>query len=210
MKLRERYRKLTIWNKIAFWGAATSIVGIPLAVGLWMFPVFSPTIAPANIEVTFSPRSAVLGKVLPRLSADGSSAPLQIEVGLKNSGGTRATGAVVALAFRPHLNAQVIAGPWRHKSGIKDYRTFVFEDHQVPVYSGSGRHIGTFQVQLPRRTAAEELLAVFQVHGDFGRKEGLLFYDRERDEYRWSHTSKPNEAFGRWNQHVVQWSAEKE
>jgi hypothetical protein len=29
MKLRERYRRLTLWNKIAFWGSIASIISIP-------------------------------------------------------------------------------------------------------------------------------------------------------------------------------------
>lgn len=32
MKLRERYKRLTLWNKIAFWGSIASVVGVVLTV----------------------------------------------------------------------------------------------------------------------------------------------------------------------------------
>lgn len=32
MKLVSRYKKLTLWNKIALWGAIASIIGIPLSI----------------------------------------------------------------------------------------------------------------------------------------------------------------------------------
>jgi hypothetical protein len=31
MKLRERYKRLTIWNKLAAWGSLASIISIPIA-----------------------------------------------------------------------------------------------------------------------------------------------------------------------------------
>jgi len=40
MKLRDRYRRLTFWNKLGAWGALASVVGIPLAVALF---VLQPT-----------------------------------------------------------------------------------------------------------------------------------------------------------------------
>ena len=32
MKLRERYRRLTFWNKFAFWGSLASIIGLPIGI----------------------------------------------------------------------------------------------------------------------------------------------------------------------------------
>lgn len=32
MRLRERYRRLTLWNKVAFWGSVASITGLAVAV----------------------------------------------------------------------------------------------------------------------------------------------------------------------------------
>ncbi len=32
MRLRERYRRLTLWNKIAFWGSVSSIIALLLAI----------------------------------------------------------------------------------------------------------------------------------------------------------------------------------
>ena len=40
MKLKERYRRLSLWNKVAFWGSIASIIAIPIGVVLsWMSPV---------------------------------------------------------------------------------------------------------------------------------------------------------------------------
>jgi len=36
MKLQYRYRKLSFWNKIAFWGALSSMISIPIAIGLFL------------------------------------------------------------------------------------------------------------------------------------------------------------------------------
>ena len=36
MKLTERYRRLTFWNKLSALGALASILGIPLAVALFL------------------------------------------------------------------------------------------------------------------------------------------------------------------------------
>jgi hypothetical protein len=135
MNLRERYWRLTFWNKLAVWGSVASILGILLTAVIPMLSVTS-LVARANIEATFFPISAVFGKVLPHLSADGSFAPLQIQMSLKNSGGARATGAVVSMSFRPHLDAQVIHGSWRSGPRQMGYRYFFFDDPQVPLYTG--------------------------------------------------------------------------
>ena len=37
MKLRERYKKLNLWNKVAFWRSIASIFSIPTALVLWHF-----------------------------------------------------------------------------------------------------------------------------------------------------------------------------
>jgi len=42
MKIRDRYKKLTFWNKIAFWGSAASLVGLIVAIFLWFFPRSAP------------------------------------------------------------------------------------------------------------------------------------------------------------------------
>lgn len=47
MKLRERYRRLSLWNKIAFWGGVTSIVGFLLAFA--SFFVVPDNVAPARV-----------------------------------------------------------------------------------------------------------------------------------------------------------------
>jgi hypothetical protein len=159
-----------------------------------------------DIEATFSPRSPVLGKVVPRLAADGSSAPVTIEIGIKNAGGTRASGAVMTIMFRRGLEARPLEGRWSQGIPIPGYGVFVFEDPHVPLYARSGRHIGAFQLQLPKKTDARELLASFELHGDFARKEGLLYYDRVADEYQAWNTATPNEALQVWSAHVADWN----
>lgn len=47
MKLRERYRRLTLWNRVAFWGSIASIISIPVAVVIWLIP--SPTLVTTPI-----------------------------------------------------------------------------------------------------------------------------------------------------------------
>jgi hypothetical protein len=48
MRLRERYRRLTLWNKVALWGSLASIVGLAMT----LVPRFSgPTVAPANLTI---------------------------------------------------------------------------------------------------------------------------------------------------------------
>ncbi len=42
MNIRNRYKKLTIWNKLAFWASVASPAGIMLAVALWFFPRSAP------------------------------------------------------------------------------------------------------------------------------------------------------------------------
>ena len=36
MKFIDRYRRLTLWNKIAFWGALSSLMAIPLSIGFYI------------------------------------------------------------------------------------------------------------------------------------------------------------------------------
>ncbi len=38
MKLRYRYRKLSFWNKIAFWGALASLLALVAGFFFWLFP----------------------------------------------------------------------------------------------------------------------------------------------------------------------------
>jgi hypothetical protein len=37
MTLRQRYGKLTFWNKAAFWGSVASMLGLLIAVLSWLF-----------------------------------------------------------------------------------------------------------------------------------------------------------------------------
>ncbi len=46
MKLRERYKRLTFWNKVGFWGAIASIVGIPTTIYLSRSPSFQDLLTP--------------------------------------------------------------------------------------------------------------------------------------------------------------------
>lgn len=46
MRLRERYKRLTLWNKLGTLGAVASIIGITLTVLFWAFPRSSPDAVP--------------------------------------------------------------------------------------------------------------------------------------------------------------------
>jgi hypothetical protein len=37
MAFRQRYARLTYWNKMAFWGSVASILGLGVAVLMWLF-----------------------------------------------------------------------------------------------------------------------------------------------------------------------------
>ncbi len=212
MKLRERYRRLNLWNKLAFWGSVASIAGLIVAVVALALPLSSSQPKDRDqpsIELTFSPRSAVLGKVQPRLAPGDSHDAVQMDVGLKNTGDVRAIGVAVTITFRRDMNARLLDKRWRRDPQAQNYAVFLFDDPQMSVYARSGSPIGVFEVVLPRSGEAEELLAVFQVHGDFARKEGLLFYSPNSDEYRWWHTCTPNEALRRWNKEVSKWNSRR-
>ena len=131
----------------------------------------------ADIEVDFFPLSFVLGKVVPKITPDGSSEPVKLYVRLFNRAEWRANGAVVTLIFRPGMHPRVIEGAWGPDHKIADYNSFYFENSQLPVYAGKSRSIGTFEITLPRRSDDQELLALFTVSGDFEMKCGLLYYD---------------------------------
>ena len=49
MKLRERYRRLTPWNKLGVLGAIASIVGIPLALILFSLNIFNSSPDVTNV-----------------------------------------------------------------------------------------------------------------------------------------------------------------
>jgi hypothetical protein len=49
MTFREKFRRLTFWNKAAFLGSMASVIAIPVSVVLWRYPVSADAIAlPAN------------------------------------------------------------------------------------------------------------------------------------------------------------------
>ena len=50
MKLRERYRRLTLWNKLAACGAIASIVAIPLALLLFSLNTFNSSPEVPNVD----------------------------------------------------------------------------------------------------------------------------------------------------------------
>lgn len=55
MRILSRYKKLTLWNKLGFWGSAASLVGLPLAVVLWYlskpFPATPSAVSRENTEI---------------------------------------------------------------------------------------------------------------------------------------------------------------
>ncbi len=57
MKLRQRYKRLNFWNKLAVWGSASSIVAFFLFLIIWVSPIVwkwinPPNIFEANVSVT--------------------------------------------------------------------------------------------------------------------------------------------------------------
>jgi hypothetical protein len=181
---------------------AVAVLWIPRAVEILGF---SSAAAP-EVQAIFFPKSAVLGKVVPHLSSDGSSSPVTIYVGMKNAGGRRASGAVMTISFRKGVDARAVEGQWKQTADLSGYSHFGFEDSALPLYARSDRYVGAFQVRLPKRTDRREILAWFELHGDFVRKEGLLYYDRAADEYQAWHTATLNEASLVWNAHVTAWN----
>jgi hypothetical protein len=162
----------------------------------------------AEVEVQFLPQSFIIGKVLPKLEKDGSSAPVKVYINLSNSGTKRATGALVYLTFRPGISPRVLEGAWRRSDVVPGYAVFIFEDPQLPLYATFTRVIGKFEIKLPRESDTEELLASFFTQGDFGWSGGLIFYNRTRDEYHSWSPSNVKEATNKWNEHTAQWNAE--
>ncbi len=43
MTLRQRYRRLTLWNKVGFWGSVASLVGVLIALLTVVFGGGGPT-----------------------------------------------------------------------------------------------------------------------------------------------------------------------
>lgn len=52
MRLQERYRRLTIWNKIAFWGSVASIIALILAIAPLFRGTYQMTNPPRNMRLT--------------------------------------------------------------------------------------------------------------------------------------------------------------
>lgn len=67
MKLRERYRRLTLLNKIAFWGAIASIVAIPLALILYILNTFNSSPEVPNVV---SSEAQLHGQLMPANDPD--------------------------------------------------------------------------------------------------------------------------------------------
>lgn len=57
MKLIDRYRKLTFWNKIAFWGSMASVFAIPFALILFFFSINKSQPDISNYKVYTEPYS---------------------------------------------------------------------------------------------------------------------------------------------------------
>lgn len=49
-----RYKRLTLWNKIAFWGSIASFLGLPLAILLWYISMPTPAKMPEHEKEIFS------------------------------------------------------------------------------------------------------------------------------------------------------------
>ena len=69
MTLRERFRRLTLWNKVGFLGGAASLLAVPLTVALWYWPRHAQVgfvpIEPSPIGPHPAPRQAFEFSVLP-------------------------------------------------------------------------------------------------------------------------------------------------
>ena len=182
-------------------GVLIAIVAAPFVafIGIKINSVISPT---ADVEVSFSPRSAVPGKVRPQLAADGSSGPIQTDVFLENHGNLRVTGLNMSLFFRTNMLPRVIEGKLQPDNPLKGLPVFIFENTQTPLYAKSERQVGAFEISIPRKSSEEELLAMDEVHGDFGSKRGFLIYDRKNDEYITKKIKNTSDATNKWNEYV--------
>ena len=88
MKLRERYKRLNFWNKIAFWGSIASIIAIPIAVVLWLFQ------APINRD-----RPHVFFKMTKLSKPLTVGEKTTVEFILANSGQMEATGFISDVTY---------------------------------------------------------------------------------------------------------------
>jgi hypothetical protein len=86
MRLRERYRRLTLWNRISFWGSVTSFVG--LAIAFW---TFRPSTVPSS-RLTLADLSVIDSTTL--------------DVKLKNSG----SDAAFITGIRVHIESVTRSG----------------------------------------------------------------------------------------------------
>lgn len=187
-------------------GAKPRLAIIGAILLLWLPRLVDRFVAP-NIEVSFFPNSSLFGHVVPTIHDDGSSEPVSFQVELTNTGRSRVMGVVMISTFRPGIEPQLIQGAWQKKDIGNGFVTFSYEDPTVALYAGPSRALGKFQIRIPPRSSSDELLALFEVHGDFQQKWGLLYYDRIGDTYRTSLSKTPDEAVRIWNEHVAKWNS---
>lgn len=75
MTLRQRYAKLTLWNKVGFWGALASCLGLLLAVYTFVVP------ASSSPHVETSDRGVAAGGDVTVTAAPKGHAVLQTGIG---------------------------------------------------------------------------------------------------------------------------------
>lgn len=88
MKLRERYRRLSLWNKVAFWGSVASIISIPTALLLFYIQ-----------DLPNKDRPYVFFKMARLLKPLSISEKPVVEFILSNSGQMEATGSIKDVTY---------------------------------------------------------------------------------------------------------------
>ncbi len=71
MTLLQRYRRLTLWNKVGFWGSVASIIGLVIAFVTLVLPDASST------QVKASNGGITVGRDLNQQAAPGGTAIIQ-------------------------------------------------------------------------------------------------------------------------------------
>jgi len=198
------FPRKTIWEKLMYLTTVLALLVAIISLYLYLneinkipdihFSVFSPTKRIGKTYFEFDNKS-------------NYSKYITFNVSLINKGNLQSNSAEVILTFSPIVKSNLVTTNHWYIDSIgedndKKFEYYLYRNNNIKLNPNSYEHIGNFKVSIPK-ISDELLVLMFFLKGDFKQKNGLVYYNFKKNEYKIIQDKTSRRTFDNlWNQHL--------
>jgi hypothetical protein len=154
-----------------------------------------------DIGLSLHSPTPALGKAIFKFDKSEWSLPLELNVGLHNSGDKKSESlSKLWVFFDKDVKVSLKKGSYWREETTAGFKRFYYTNHNLVVSKKTNTFLGVLELRVPKRSK-KILIALFIIEGDFDRKSGLLYYDYINEKYSIEYHEE-KETMDIWNNHL--------